>query len=200
MSADTDAASDVYERAGGETTLVSTGPVGGNGAFGSLFSGASADGTRVYIQTAESLVSADTDTAADIYVKRIAAPENTARPAISGTPLVGRRLSCAPGSWDHGPTVFAYRWHRAGVAITGATSSSYMLTSADGARSISCTVTASNGGGSGTATSAPVIARFPGACANVQTGGAGADRLTGLALGDASARPGRQRRAQGPRR
>jgi Ca2+-binding RTX toxin-like protein len=30
-----------------------------------------------------------------------------------------------------------------------------------------------------------VIARFPGACANVQTGGPGADRLTGLPLGDA---------------
>ena len=114
MSADTDAASDVYERSGGQTTLMSTGPVGGNGAFESLFSGASADGTRVYIQTAESLVSADTDTAADIYVKRIAAPVNTARPTISGTPFVGRRLSCAPGSWDHALTVFAYRWNRAG--------------------------------------------------------------------------------------
>src|SRR5581483_8853764 len=30
---DTDAQSDIYERSGGQTTLVSTGPTGGNGAF-----------------------------------------------------------------------------------------------------------------------------------------------------------------------
>ena len=50
---------------------------------------------------------------------------------------------------------------------------------------INAGMTASHGAGSGTATSASVIARFPGACANVQTGGAGSDRLTGLAVGDA---------------
>ena len=100
--------------------------------------------------------------------------------------MVGRRLTCAPGSWDNAPTRFAYRWNRGGAAISGATPSTYSLTTADGARPITCTVTASNGAGSGTATSAAVIARFPGACANLQTGGAGADRLTGLALGTRS--------------
>ena len=127
---------------------------------------------------------ADTDTFDDVYVKRIAAPVNTARPTISGTPLVGRRLSCAPGRWANNPTTFAYRWNRNGTAINGATSRTYTLAAADGARTITCTVTASNGGGSRSATSASVIARFPGACANPQTGGAGPDRLTGLALGD----------------
>ena len=62
MSADTDTSIDVYERAGGQTTLVSTGPTGGNGAFHASFRGASADGTRVFFETVESLVSADTDT------------------------------------------------------------------------------------------------------------------------------------------
>ena len=33
MSADTDTAPDVYERAGGQTMLVSTGPDGGNDDF-----------------------------------------------------------------------------------------------------------------------------------------------------------------------
>jgi hypothetical protein len=66
-----------------------------------LFKGASADGTSVYLATDESLMSTDTDTATDLYVKRIVAPVNTARPAISGTPLVGRRLKCAAGTWDH---------------------------------------------------------------------------------------------------
>ena len=62
MSADTDTAIDVYERAGGQTTLVSTGPTGGNGGVDANFGGASADGARVFFRTAESLVSADTDT------------------------------------------------------------------------------------------------------------------------------------------
>ena len=44
MSADTDTAIDVYERSGGQTTLVSTGPTGGNGTFHAFFAGASADG------------------------------------------------------------------------------------------------------------------------------------------------------------
>ena len=52
---------------GGQTTLVSTGPAGGNGAFGAFFGGASADGTRVFFETGESLVSADTDAALDVY-------------------------------------------------------------------------------------------------------------------------------------
>jgi hypothetical protein len=184
VSTDTDDSQDVYERAGGQTTLISTGPVGGNGAFGTLFSGASVDGTQVYFQTAESLVSGDTDMVADLYVKRIVAPVNTARPAISGTPLVGRRLTCSPGTWDHDPTGLTYRWNRAGVAITGASASSYTLVAADGVRPITCTVTAANAAGSGSATSASVLPRFAGACANVQTGGPGPNRLTGLALGD----------------
>ncbi len=33
VAGDTDARSDVYERASGATTLLSTGPAGGNGAF-----------------------------------------------------------------------------------------------------------------------------------------------------------------------
>jgi hypothetical protein len=184
VSGDTDAAFDVYERAGGQTTLLSTGPTGGNGAFDARFVGASADGTRVFFATVEPLVSTDTDTSEDVYVKRIVAPVNTARPTISGTPLVGRRLTCSPGTWDHNPTRLAYQWKRAGVAINGATSSSYSLVAADGARSITCTVTASNSAGSRSATSASVIPRFAGACANVQTGGPGPNRLTGLALGD----------------
>jgi hypothetical protein len=109
VSADTDTAVDVYERAGGLTTLISTGPTGGNGTFDALFKGASADGSRVFVQTVESLVSTDTDTSEDIYMKRIVAPVNTARPTISGTPLIGRRLSCSPGTWDHNPTRLTYR-------------------------------------------------------------------------------------------
>ena len=46
--ADTDWEFDVYERSGGQTTLVSTGPFGGNGAFPRSFAGVSEDGARVF--------------------------------------------------------------------------------------------------------------------------------------------------------
>jgi hypothetical protein len=49
---------------------VSQGVTGGNGSFGSLFQGVSADGTTVVFSTAEQLTSADTDTAADLYMRR----------------------------------------------------------------------------------------------------------------------------------
>ena len=65
--ADTDSSVDIYERAGSTTTLISTGPAGGNGAFDADFYDASKDGSRAVFETNESLVSADTDTAKDVY-------------------------------------------------------------------------------------------------------------------------------------
>ena len=67
VSADTDAQSDVYGRSGSTTTLLSTGPAGGNGALPATFEGSSADGTRVFLSTSEALTAADTDTGRDIY-------------------------------------------------------------------------------------------------------------------------------------
>ncbi len=66
---DTDASTDIYERAGGTTTLISVGPNGGNGAFFASFQRASADGARVVFQTPESLVAEDTDTQTDVYLR-----------------------------------------------------------------------------------------------------------------------------------
>jgi hypothetical protein len=64
---DTDGSQDVYQRFGGTTTLVSTGPAGGNGAFMAIYDGASQDGSRVFFHTAESLVAGDTDGRSDVY-------------------------------------------------------------------------------------------------------------------------------------
>jgi hypothetical protein len=66
-AADTDTSQDVYERAGGTTTLISTGSTGGNGAFTSSFNAASADGSKVFFQTTEKLTAQDTDSTRDIY-------------------------------------------------------------------------------------------------------------------------------------
>ena len=67
VAADTDSTGDVYERFNGTTTLLSTGAAGGNGPHAASFRGASSDGTRVFIETAESLVAGDTDSAIDVY-------------------------------------------------------------------------------------------------------------------------------------
>ena len=64
---DTDAAADVYERYAGTTYLLSTGTGGGNGPFDATVRAVSADGKRVFFRTAESLLSADTDSVADVY-------------------------------------------------------------------------------------------------------------------------------------
>jgi hypothetical protein len=61
VASDTDAAQDVYERFNGTTTLVSTGPSGGNGAYQVIFDAISEDGTKVFFDTGESLVAGDTD-------------------------------------------------------------------------------------------------------------------------------------------
>jgi hypothetical protein len=69
VSADTDSAIDVYERSGGQTTLISTGPTGGNGTASATFAAVSETGTRVFFRTSERLVSADTDNALDVYMR-----------------------------------------------------------------------------------------------------------------------------------
>jgi hypothetical protein len=64
---DVDDSQDVYERSGATTSLVSIGPSGGNGEFDAAFAGLSGDGQHVLFDTAEALVSQDTDGASDVY-------------------------------------------------------------------------------------------------------------------------------------
>jgi hypothetical protein len=66
-TADTDDKQDVYQRAGGVTTLVSTGPTGGNGSANASFGRAADDGSKIFFATIESLVSQDTDSSLDVY-------------------------------------------------------------------------------------------------------------------------------------
>ena len=100
VAADTDAAVDVYERAGATTTLVSRGAQNGNGSAPAAAEGVSADGSRVVFSTAESLVPDDTDTAADLYAR-----------AAGVTELVSGGTANDPAvfldmSWDAGRVFF----------------------------------------------------------------------------------------------
>lgn len=66
-------------------------------------------------------------------------------PKISGTVKVGRTLSASVGTWSPKPS-FSYQWKRNGKSISGATKSSYKLTSKDAGTRITVTVTAKKSG------------------------------------------------------
>lgn len=68
---------------------------------------------------------------------------NTRRPTVKGTARVGKRLTVrARGAWTPAPTSFAYQWLRNGKKISGATKSSYRLTSRDRGKRLSVRVSA----------------------------------------------------------
>ena len=67
VGADIDTSADVYERSGGTTKLVSTGPSGGTEELDAILLDASGNGTRIFFSTRERLVGADADQALDIY-------------------------------------------------------------------------------------------------------------------------------------
>jgi Hypothetical glycosyl hydrolase family 15 len=90
----------------------------------------------------------------------VLAPTNTSAPLITGTVQVGSQLTTSPGTWSGSLATYTYQWLRCGssggscAAISGATNSTYLLTSADQAATIRSSVTASNSAGSAVAVSA----------------------------------------------
>ncbi|MEU5099300.1 hypothetical protein [Streptomyces sp. NPDC020996] len=57
-------------------------------------------------------------------------------PTVSGTAKVGSTLTAKNGSWSVKPTAYSYQWYRGSTAVSGATSATYKLTSADKGRKI----------------------------------------------------------------
>jgi uncharacterized protein YraI len=70
-------------------------------------------------------------------------------PKMTGLTKVGYRLSITPGEWGPAPVAISYQWYRDGVAITGATASSYLLTGAEYGTKISVRVTGRKDGYNG---------------------------------------------------
>lgn len=91
----------------------------------------------------------------------VSAPVNTALPSLSGTLNIGQLLTTTNGTWTNSPTSFTYQWKRNGVAIGGATLATYTTTMADVGQTLTCTVTATNAGGSTQATSAGSVIFTP---------------------------------------
>ena len=82
------------------------------------------------------------------------APVNLTAPVVSGTGVVGQTLTTTNGTWSGTlPFTYTYQWQRNGSPISGATSSTYVLVSADAGANVSCVVTATNSKGSASASS-----------------------------------------------
>lgn len=78
-------------------------------------------------------------------------PDSLSLPVISPRhPIVGTTLSTTTGSWSDPAPTFSYQWYLNGVAISGATSSTYLTTMRG---SYTVLVTATNADGSGAALS-----------------------------------------------
>ena len=121
--------------------------------------------TIVVAVTASNSGGSATASSAPTVVVAASPPINTAKPAISGSAQQGQTLTASPGTWSGAlPISFAYQWQRCDASgancadIGSATSSSYMLTSADVGATIVVAVTASNSPGSGTAVSTATAA------------------------------------------
>ncbi|MER7074075.1 hypothetical protein [Terrabacter sp. NPDC000476] len=62
-------------------------------------------------------------------------------PKVTGTLRVGSRLTATAGTWGPAPVSLSYQWFRSGVAVSGATTSSYLLGTADLGKTVRVAVT-----------------------------------------------------------
>lgn len=96
----------------------------------------------------------------DIVATSAVAPANTALPAVTGILEDRQTLTASPGTWTGTlPIGYAYQWQRCSTAlggcaaIEGATQPTYVVTREDLGNRFVVTVTATNRGGTATATS-----------------------------------------------
>ena len=92
---------------------------------------------------------------ANATLKTTAPPLVQPHPSISGIPALGQRLSCKSGVSGSGASsaTLSYAWLRDTKGISGAGGSTYVVGSADVSHHLQCRVSATNAGGSASATS-----------------------------------------------
>jgi hypothetical protein len=92
-------------------------------------------------------------------VVTVGPPDNSVKPAITGSTQSGQTLTASTGTWSNNPTGYQYAWQlcdAAGdncAAITGATSSKYTTVATDVGHTIRVVVTATNSVGNQNQTS-----------------------------------------------
>jgi hypothetical protein len=80
--------------------------------------------------------------------KKVGLPVNTVSVAISGTASEGSTLTATPGTWTGSGIALTYQWYADSVAISGATNSTYVLTSSELGKVITVYEIATNVSGS----------------------------------------------------
>jgi hypothetical protein len=118
---------------------------------------------KARIENADDVVLADGSATTDVNAVLVPGEHsaettltNTARPTVSGAPVVGSTLTASVGSWTPTPTEYYFSWLRDGDFIDGAYGSTYVPTAADVGKTITVLVTAAaDGWWNGYAESAP---------------------------------------------
>jgi hypothetical protein len=115
---------------------------------------------RVHVLATNSAGTTSADSAqTPVVTAPLTAPLSTSPPSISGSTMVGKTLTASAGNWSGSPSKYAYQWQRcnatgaACAAIANATAATYAPTGADAGTTLRVAVTATNPGGSTTATS-----------------------------------------------
>ncbi len=117
---------------------------------------------------------------ANATLKTSAPPLVQPHPSIGGIPAPGQRLTCKSGVSGTGASsaTLSYAWLRDTRAISGANGSTYLVGGADVSHHLQCRVSATNAGGSASATSAFVTVPAGGLGAISETQ-VGAPRVAG---------------------
>ena len=101
---------------------------------------------RVKVTATRPGFNSGTATSEPVTVEEGAAPQNSAKPEIAGTPELGETLTVSDGEWDLEDLTFGYQWLRDGEAIEGATEATYVVTEDDLGTELAAEVTASKDG------------------------------------------------------
>ena len=134
--------------------------IAGASASGYVPSAADVGHTLRVVVTASNDSGSTPATSAQTAAVLISAPVNDTAPAITGSAVQAQVLSASTGGWENSPAGFAYQWLQCDAtgngcaSIAGATASSYVPVAADADHALRVSVTASNAGGSSSATSA----------------------------------------------
>ncbi|MCR6712934.1 MAG: hypothetical protein NVV57_09690 [Demequina sp.] len=133
-------------------------------AYGATYELAAADyGHQVSVRVAGILLGYEreqtTSTATTVAIGTFSA---TPTPTISGSAYLGATLTAKVGTWAPTPSAFTYQWYRSGKAISGATKSTYKLTSSDSGKKITVKVTGKSTGYTSVATTsaAKTLSKF----------------------------------------
>lgn len=98
-------------------------------------------------------------------LRAVQPPVNLTRPTISGTPAVGQQLTASPGTWANGPVRYRFHWDRCQqncTEIPGASTPTYVPTTADAHSGLRVRVYATSANGSDVAAS-DLTSEVPGA-------------------------------------